>query len=117
MWHSSGGSNRDCRTQPSKDTSTYLHRDVGYGPNAVRAAQNAFINPRRYGHLNPNRGKIVTLKHGGFPVGWLGCTRLPVMACKLRLPLWERYGKSKGNVKVQYMIPFSDHLYIPLQDA
>ena len=35
-----------------KDTTTYLHLDVGYGPHAwARAAYNAFITPRRHGHV------------------------------------------------------------------
>ena len=36
-----------------KDTTTYLHLDVGYGQHAwATAAQNAFITPRRHGHVS-----------------------------------------------------------------
>ena len=39
------------KDQPSEDTSTYLHWDVGYGPLAQRALD-AFITPECQGLIN-----------------------------------------------------------------
>ena len=56
MWYSSRGETDGGRVQPSMNTSTYLHRDVGYGipsqTNRAQDVQRTFITPGHHRHVN-----------------------------------------------------------------
>ena len=65
MWHPSRTDNDGCRTRPSADTSTYLHRDVRYSQpfqrNRVQDMQKLSITPMQHQHLNENESCVIIL--------------------------------------------------------
>ena len=92
MWHPSRVETDGCRVRPLTDTSTYLHRDVGYGiPSQTNKAQDmprTFITPRHHRHVTRIFGNNNAIKLVGLPPPPPdGVLRMPLCYLLLLVPL------------------------------